>query len=115
MEGVKMPSAYLIPKIYEEGIEGVIEAGYYSNKSEVVRDALRLFFEQKQTLRTMAAIEMFRKRKVSLARAAELAGVTSIEFKEMLAERGIKIEIFKKGFDESKKQMNLLKKVRSAK
>lgn len=110
-----MPSAYSIPKIYEEEIEGVIDAGYYSNKSEVVRDALRLFFEQKQMLRVMAAIELFKKRKVSLARAAELAGLTSIEFKELLMERGIKIEIFKKSFKESKKQMDLLKKVRLAK
>lgn len=110
-----MPSAYSIPKIYEEEIEGVIEAGYYSNKSEVVRDALRLFFEQKQTLRIMASIEMFRRGKVSLARAAELAGVTSIEFNEMLAERGIKIKISRKGSNETKKQMILLKKVRSAK
>lgn len=110
-----MPSAYSIPKIYEEEIEGVIEAGYYSNKSEVVRDALRLFFEQKQMLRTMAAIEMFRKGKVSLARASELAGVSSFEFKEMLVERGIKIVLSNKGSKETKKQMNLLKKVRSAK
>lgn len=110
-----MPSAYSIPKVYEEEIEGVIEAGYYSNKSEVVRDALRLFFEQKQMLRTSASIEMFKRGKVSLARAAELAGVTSIEFKEILAERGIKVLMHKKGLKESKKQMKLLEKVRSAK
>ena len=110
-----MPSAYSIPKVYEEEIEGVIEAGYYSNKSEVVRDALRLFFEQKQMLRVAASIEMFKKGKVSLARAAELAGLTSIEFKDILAERGIKTVVLKKGLKEAKKQMRLLEKVRSAK
>ena len=110
-----MPSAYSIPAIYEEEIEGVIEAGYYSNKSEVVRDALRLFFEQKQMLRMSASIEMFKKGKVSLVRAAELAGVTSIEFKDILAERGIKVLIPKKGRKESKKQIKLLEEVRSAK
>lgn len=110
-----MPSAYSIPAIYEEEIEGVIEAGYYSNKSEVVRDALRLFFEQKQMLRIYASIEMFKKGKISLARAAELAGVTSIEFMDILAERGIKVLIPKKDRKESKRQMKILEEVRSAK
>lgn len=110
-----MPSAYSIPKIYEEEIEGVIDAGYYSNKSEVVREALRLFFEQKQMLRMAAAIEMFKQGKVTLARAAELAGITSFEFKDALAERGVKTVLLKKGLKETKKQMRLLEKVRSAK
>lgn len=110
-----MPSAYSIPKVYKEEIEGVIEAGYYSNKSEVVRDALRLFFEQKQMLRVAASVEMFKKGRVSLARAAELAGITSIEFKEIIVEKGIKIVIHGKGLKETKEQMSLLKKVRSAK
>ena len=110
-----MPSSYSIPKIYEEEIEGVIDAGYYSNKSEVVREALRLFFEQKQMLRIAAAVEMLKKGKVTLARAAELAGVTSFEFKEALAERGIKIASLKKGSKEMQRQMKLMEKVRSAK
>lgn len=110
-----MPSAYSIPQIYEEEIEGAIEAGYYSNKSEVVRDALRLFFESKQKLRVASAVEMYKKNKVSLARAAELAGLTSIEFKEILRDRGIKVVLGRKGKKEIKKQMKLIRKVRSAK
>lgn len=110
-----MPSAYSIPQIYEEEIEGAIEAGYYSNKSEVVRDALRLFFESKQKLRIAAATEMYKKDKISLARAAELAGFTSVEFKEILRDRGIKIILERKGKKEIKKQTELMKKVRSIK
>ena len=110
-----MPSAYSIPQIYEEEIEGAIEAGYYSNKSEVVRDALRLFFESKQKLRVAAATEMYKKNKVSLARAAELAGLTSIEFKEVLKDKGIKIILKGKSSKEIKKQIDLMKRVRSTK
>ena len=105
-----MPSAYSIPQIYEEEIDGVIEAGYYSNKSEVVRDALRLLFESKQNLRIAAAVELYKKKKVTLARAAELAFLTSIEFKETLKDRGVKIVLGSKGKIEAKKQMNLMKK-----
>ena len=110
-----MPSAYSIPQIYEEEIEGAIEAGYYSNKSEVVRDALRLFFESKQKLRVAAATGMYKKNKVSLARAAELAGLTSIEFKEVLKDKGIKIILKGKSSKEIKKQIDLMKRVRSTK
>lgn len=109
-----MPSAYSIPKIYEEEIEGVIEAGYYSNKSEVVREALRLFFEKKQNLKIAGAIELYKKGKVSLARAAELSDMDFIGFKETLAERGIKVIIDKKSPSEIRKQMVLMKKARSA-
>ncbi len=111
----KMPSAYSIPQIYEDEIEGAIEAGYYSNRSEVVRDALRHLFESKQNLRMASAIELYKKEKVTLSRAAELAGVTSIEFKEVLADRGVAILIPKKSQRETKSQTRLLKKIRSAK
>ncbi|MBI2655054.1 UPF0175 family protein [Candidatus Woesearchaeota archaeon] len=109
-----MPSAYSIPKRYEEEIEGVVAAGYYSNKSEVVREALRYFFDTKKNLKLAAAIELYKEDKVTLSRAAELADLTSIEFKEILADKGIKIIIPGKDSGEMRSQMSLLKKTRSA-
>ena len=110
-----MPSAYSIPSVYEEEIQGAIDAGYYSNKSEVVRDALRTFFETKPNLRKAAAIELYKKNRITLARAAELCNLTSIEFKEILNERGIKIILSGKTQPEMKKQMQLMNKVRASK
>ncbi|VVB90156.1 Uncharacterised protein [uncultured archaeon] len=40
-----------------------------------------------------AAIELYRKGEVSLRKAAEIAGVTTIEFKDILAKRGFTREI----------------------
>ena len=88
-----MPSTYSIPKVYEDEIDAVVDAGYYSSKSDVVRDALRLLFETKGHLRLSAAIEMYKKGKVTLSKAAEIAGMTTISFKEILADRGISVEI----------------------
>lgn len=88
-----MPSAFSMPKIYEQEIRAVISAGYYSNKSEVVRDALRNLFEEKKQLRIAASVEMYKKGEITLSKAAEIAGMTSFEFKELLIERGIKIVI----------------------
>lgn len=86
-----MPSAFSIPEIYEQEIEGVVKAGYYSNKSEVVRDALRTFFEKKKELRAAAAVEMYKQGDITLARAAEIAGVNFFAFKEVLRKKGVKV------------------------
>ncbi len=40
-------------------------------------------------LKISSAINLFLKGKVSLAKAAEFAGITTIEFKEVLAAKGI--------------------------
>ena len=88
-----MPSSYSIPRVYEDEIEAVIRAGYYSSKSDVVRDALRLLFETRSHLRLSAAIEMFTSNKITLSKAAELAGMDLVSFKEILADRGIPVEV----------------------
>lgn len=88
-----MPSTYSIPRIYEDEITAVVDAGYYSSKSDVVRDALRLLFDTKSNLKLSAAIEMFKKGKVTLSKAAEIAGINSISFREILVDRGIVEEI----------------------
>ncbi len=88
-----MASTYSIPPIYENEIDAVVKAGYYSSKSDVVRDALRLLFDTKENLKLSAAIEMFKSGKVTLGKAAEIAGMNMISFKEILKDREIKVEI----------------------
>ena len=88
-----MPTSYSIPQVYEDEIEAIVKAGYYSSKSDVVRDAIRLLFETKSNLKLSAAIEMYKEGKVTLSKAAELAGSDTISFKEILKDRGIKIDV----------------------
>lgn len=88
-----MPTSYSIPRIYEDEIEAVVKAGYYSSKSDVVRDAIRLLFETKSNLKLSAAIEMYKDGKVTLSKAAELSGLDTISFKDILKDRGIKVEV----------------------
>ena len=85
-------SAFNLPELYEQEIAAVIDAGYYSNKSEVVRDALRTLFEEKTQLRLAAAIEMYKKGEVTLSRAAEVAEMGFFQFKEILNDRGVRME-----------------------
>jgi len=88
-----MVSSFSLPKIMEAEIEAVIKAGYYSSKSEVVKDALRLLFETRKELKIASAVELYKNGEVSLGKAAEIACVTIVEFKELLASRGIYREL----------------------
>lgn len=85
-----MPSSYSLPELVEKEIDALVKAGYYSSKSDVVKDALRTFLDKKPSLRLAAAIELYRREQVSLGKAAEIAEMTTPEFKERLAEFGIK-------------------------
>lgn len=86
-----MPSSYSLPKLMEDEIDALIEAGYYSSKSDVVKDAVRELLDSKKNLRTAAAVEMYRKGRISIGRAAEVAEMSLPDFKEALKDRGIKI------------------------
>lgn len=88
---IKVPSAYSLSEVQEKEIAAVIDAGYYTNKSEVVRDALRTFFETKPQLRIAACVEMYKKGIFTLSKCAEIAGLSIEEFKDILMHRGIKV------------------------
>lgn len=86
-------------------IDALVESGYYSSRSDVAKDAFRTLFEKKRNLRIAGAVELYKKKKVSLGRAAEIASVTIEEFKEILEERDIKIEIDAKGSEEGAREI----------
>lgn len=66
-------------------IDALVKAGYYSSKSDVVKDALRTLLSEKKNLRLAAAVELYRRNELSLGKAAEVADIGVIEFKEVLA------------------------------
>ncbi len=83
-----MPSSYNIPELVKREIDALVRAGYYSSKSDVVKDALRTFLDKKPNLRLAAAIELYNREEVSLGKAAEIADISLVEFKEALASQG---------------------------
>jgi len=87
LEKINMASTYLLP-VMESEVRALVKSKYYPSRIEVLKDALRTLFETKPDLKILAALEMYRDNEVSLSRAAEIAGVTTVEFKEILANRG---------------------------
>lgn len=80
------------PITIEEEMESLRQAGHYSNKEEILKDAFRALLESRPELRISIAVELYKGGKISLNRAARLAGVTAEEMKEILAGRGVALK-----------------------
>ena len=65
----------------------LIDAGLYNNVAEAVRDSIRHLMKEYDNKEI--AVTLYKVEKISLAKAAEIAGVSSIEMKKILVEKGI--------------------------
>ncbi|HLC75224.1 MAG TPA: UPF0175 family protein [Candidatus Nanoarchaeia archaeon] len=81
--------SFSLPTLMRDEISALVRGGYYSSKSDVAKDAFRCLLEHKPELKTTAAVELFTTGKISLGRAAEVAGVSTPEFKRILSDRKI--------------------------
>jgi len=73
---------------------------------------LKILFVSRPNLKLAAAVEMYKKEEVTLGRAAEIAGMGVIVFRDVLRDRGIKIIVPKTSIDELDKQVARIRKIR---
>ena len=79
-------------ELTEQGLKLLIPT-YYKSEKELVKEAFRIIIRNNPRIRIDLALKLYNSEKTSLAKSAEIAGLTTIEFKEILADRGIKREI----------------------
>jgi predicted HTH domain antitoxin len=91
-----------------EEFDILVEKGYYPSKSELIKDAFRALLNTNSELKISLSIELFLKGTISIGRASELAGLTIIEFKDILAGRGIVRETEGKTAKEMDKKLKRL-------
>jgi predicted HTH domain antitoxin len=95
--------------VLKEGINSLIRAGYYKDRDKVIDDAFRTMLEVRPALKIEIAVELYKCDKISLSRAAEIAGMTIEGFKNILEQRGIP-RIVKAPTDERlRKEVGLLR------
>lgn len=74
-------------------VQALVKGGIYSSEIEVIKDALKSLFREKADLNISAAIELYKEGQVTLSKSAEIAGMTTIEFKDLLKNKGFTWEI----------------------
>ncbi|MCP3959967.1 MAG: hypothetical protein GY719_19145 [bacterium] len=66
----------------------LVQAKLYGTEEEVIRDALRHLLRARPDARLRLAIHRYENEEISLARAAEMAGVSWAQMREILLESG---------------------------
>lgn len=79
-------------ELAKEGLKLLIPY-YYKSEEDLLNEAFRIVIRNNPGIRIELALELYKSKKASLAKSAEIAGLTTIEFKEILADRGVKREI----------------------
>ncbi|PXF58191.1 MAG: hypothetical protein C4B59_13665 [Candidatus Methanogaster sp.] len=94
--------------VVKEGINSLVRAGYYENRDKLFDDAFRTMLEVRPALKTEMAIELYKGGRISLSRAAEIAGMSIEGFKNVLEQRGVKIIVKAPSEDKIRKGVELI-------
>ncbi len=94
-----------------EGLDILVERGVYLNREELINDALRALLRSKPDLKRRIALELYKVKKVSLSRAAEICGVNIEDFKEILKEEGVKIVVPQLGEEKVDEEVSEILKI----
>jgi len=100
------------PGIMKKEIQALVKSGFYANEGEVSKDAFRVLLAVRPNLRIEAAVQLYKDKEVSLGKAAEKAGVSTVEFKDILADRGIIREIGSRNKNKFAQGLELIKELR---
>ena len=92
-------------------IEYLLKIGAYRNYGEVLKDALRQLLLAKPVYRIDIAVKLYADDKISLGKAAELAGISFDEMKEVLMQRGIKPKLGTRTISEALDEIAVLKDI----
>lgn len=80
-------------ELLEDELSAVVQAGDYTSKEAVIIHALEVLLAAHPSLCINTAVELYRRDKVTLARAAEIAGLEFEAFKEQLARHNASVQV----------------------
>ena len=68
-------------------ITSLVDAGYYSSRSDVVKDAIRHLIESKKNLGIASSISLYKEKLISKEEALMISGKTEKEFDNIMRGR----------------------------
>jgi predicted HTH domain antitoxin len=86
-------SRIVTPELLNDELQAVVRAGSYASKDDALQHALEVLLTANRELSLNTAIELYRRGKITLLRASEIAQVDLEAFKAALLERKIPISI----------------------
>ncbi|MEW6007388.1 MAG: UPF0175 family protein [bacterium] len=93
-------------------IGALVKRGLYANEGEISKDAFRVLLEVRPNLKIEAAVQLYKDKEISLGKAAEIVGISTVEFKDILADRGIIRQIGSRNKKEFVEGLSLIKELR---
>jgi predicted HTH domain antitoxin len=87
----------------------LVEARLYESEDEVIRDALRHLLRARPEARIQLAVFRYQTEELSLAKAAELAGVSWAQMRDILLEKGVSPRLGPETVDDAKEEVRALR------
>lgn len=104
-----MPKVHIkIPKIFIEDIDLLVKYGYFENRDEFVRESIRRNINKYTKKRIDIAVDLYKKGKISMGRAAMLAGVSYPTMKKILREYKVELKLGPKDIKEAEEEYKVL-------
>lgn len=88
--------------------QALVEAGLYPDEQTVIREAMRVLWQEHPQLRINWAVYQYQTHDISLAKAAALANVSFDRMKEVLVQRGIQPRLGPETIHEARQELDVL-------
>jgi len=109
---INMSEMIALPVTIEMEMRALVRDGHYVNINEALKDAFRTLLNVRPELKTSAVIELYKEGEISIGKAAEMVGVSTIEFKDILANKGIRRKVGSRSREELEEGVELIKRLR---
>ncbi len=93
-------------------LDDLIDSGVYPDADTAVREALRVLWQERPSVRIDVAAYKYSHEGLSVAAAAALAGVSFDQMKEILAGRGVPLRLGPETADEARAELEELRRMR---
>lgn len=87
----------------------LVHAQLYSSEEDVLRDALRHLLRARPDARVHVAVHRYQTERLSLAKAADLAGVSWAQMREILVEKGVQPRLGSETLQEAEEEIQVMR------
>ncbi len=100
-----------IPPVLRMEADLFVKGGYFTDRSEFIRAAMREYIEKLSSKRIEIAVHLYQDEEVSLARAAQIAKTSISKMKTTLHHRGVEVRVGPEDEDEAKKEYETAREI----